>query len=71
MWLCVISHEHNKVGVSLSGQWLGRICIEKNHEPWDEGPNLMHNFEEKMSKAILKDKMTRWAKSQTVELGPA
>jgi hypothetical protein len=31
----------------------------------------MHNFEEKMSKAILKDKMTRWAKSQTVELGPA
>ncbi len=33
--------------------------------------NLMHNFEEKMSNAILKNIMTKWAESQAFELGPA
>jgi hypothetical protein len=32
--------------------------------------NLVHNFEEKMSNAILKNIMTKWAKSQAFELGP-
>jgi hypothetical protein len=31
----------------------------------------MHNFEEKMSNAILKNIMTKWAESQAFELGPA
>jgi hypothetical protein len=32
-------------------------------------PNLMHNVEVKMSKAILKDGMIKRAKSQTLEHG--
>jgi hypothetical protein len=31
----------------------------------------VRNFEEKMSMAILKNKMIRWAKSQAFEFGPA
>jgi len=34
-------------------------------------PNMVHNVEEKMPNAILKDGMTRQSKSQTLELGPA
>jgi hypothetical protein len=60
VWPCALLHKHNKVGVSLLDLWFGCICIEKDHEPWDEGrPNLVHIVEEKMSKAILKDGMTR------------
>ncbi len=32
------------------------------------GPNLMCNVEKKMLKIILKDGMTRWVESQTLEL---
>jgi len=34
-------------------------------------PNLVHNVEDKMLESILKVKMTRGAKSQTLKLGPA
>jgi hypothetical protein len=34
-------------------------------------PNLVHSVEEKMCNAILKDGMTKRAKSQTLELGHA
>jgi hypothetical protein len=30
-------HEHNEIGVSLLNIWASRICIEKDHEPWDRG----------------------------------
>jgi hypothetical protein len=33
-------------------------------------PNLVCNVEEKMLKTILKDGMTRWVESQTLELRP-
>jgi len=69
VWLCVISHEHNEINVSLSSLWPSYICIEKNHEPWGGKPNLVRNSEEKMSKAILKDRIIRWTKSQAIELG--
>jgi len=34
-------------------------------------PNLAHNVEKQMSKAILKDGMTRWVESQAPKLGPS
>jgi hypothetical protein len=34
------------------------------------GPNLVHNSKEKMSKAILKNKMIKWAKNQAFEFEP-
>ncbi len=59
MWLCTFPYEHNKVGVFLLDLWPGHICIKKDRKPWDGGrPNLVHSVEEKMLKAILKDKMT-------------
>jgi hypothetical protein len=35
VWLCVLPHEHNKVGVSMLNLWLNRICIKKDHKPWN------------------------------------
>jgi hypothetical protein len=32
-------------------------------------PNLVRYYEEKMSKVILENRITRWTKSQIVELG--
>ncbi len=39
--------------------------------PWAVGwgrPNLVHSVKEKMSEVILKDGISRWAKSQTPKL---
>ncbi len=37
VWSCVLFHEHNEVGVSMSYLWFGHICIERYYEPWDGG----------------------------------
>ncbi len=37
VWPCVVPHEHDEVGASLSNLWLSRICIEKYYEPCDGG----------------------------------
>jgi len=34
-------------------------------------PNLVHNIEKEMSKAILIDGMTRWLESQAPKPGPS
>ncbi len=45
--------------------WTNHICIEKDYEPW-MGEAQFH--EEKMSKIIIKDEITKQAKNQTLNL---
>ncbi len=52
-------------------------CMDWPHMHWKRlgtigwrRPNLVCSVKEKMLKAILKDGMVRWAKSQTLEPGP-
>jgi hypothetical protein len=57
-------HEQNEINV----YFVRFMALPHMHQerPWVVGwgkPNLVRNVKEKMSKAILKDGMTGWAKS--------
>jgi hypothetical protein len=70
--LCVMSHEHNEICVSMLNLWHGCICFQKYHKlcnakekiGWGR-PNSVCNAKEKMLEAILKDGMIGWVESHT------